>query len=163
METWKPVPGYPGYEISDMGRARSIAKVLSNARGTYTRPSQVLVPFITPKGYVTYSARREGKYTRFLAHRAIYGAFVGSVDGVQVRHRNGVPSDNRIENLTVGSNADNQRDSVEHGTHHMARKTHCKNGHEFTPANTAHYTTPKGGPGRRCRACHRARMRHARS
>lgn len=33
-------------------------------------------------------------------------------------------------------------------------KTHCDNGHEFTPANT--YERP-GGKGRTCRACARIR------
>jgi hypothetical protein len=43
-----------------------------------------------------------------------------------------------------------------HGTN--ARKTHCKNGHEFTPENTITHTN---GYGRRCLTCHRARVRAA--
>jgi hypothetical protein len=35
---------------------------------------------------------------------------------------------------------------------HNARKTHCKNGHEFTPENTWLYSRP-GKQGRKCRAC----------
>lgn len=83
-------------------------------------------------------------------------AFTGD-DPRQVRHKNGVPADNRLENLEYGTNAENQADSVAHGTHHMARKTHCKRGHEFTEANTYTYLRRDGSGkmGRSCRVCRR--------
>jgi hypothetical protein len=40
-----------------------------------------------------------------------------------------------------------------HGELH--RKTHCKNGHEFTPQNTRWTTSKEGKIRRSCRACHR--------
>jgi hypothetical protein len=43
-----------------------------------------------------------------------------------------------------------------------ARTNRCKNGHEFTPENTYHYTHSQskgGGPGRRCNTCHAATNR----
>jgi hypothetical protein len=37
------------------------------------------------------------------------------------------------------------------------RKTHCKNGHEFTPENTHRRLDRRGRESRTCRACRRAR------
>lgn len=49
----------------------------------------------------------------------------------------------RVENIMRG----------EGPTARNARKTHCKHGHEFTPANTIHFTNWNGKPGRQCRTC----------
>jgi hypothetical protein len=86
-------------------------------------------------------------------HRTVHSlmaeAFIGPrPDGQEVRHLNGQPADNRIENLTYGSKSENAYDSIEHGTHFNAGKTHCKNGHPFDDANTIF--TERG---RLCRAC----------
>src|SRR5436190_8980247 len=40
------------------------------------------------------------------------------------------------EHLEKGNPSKNTLDSVRDGTHNMARKTHCKRGHEFTSENT---------------------------
>lgn len=51
--------------------------------------------------------------------------------------------------LYVGTPASNMGDFVSTGKHREANKTHCVNGHEFTPENTL--TRTDGG--RRCRIC----------
>lgn len=76
-----------------------------------------------------------------------------------VCHRNGEKTDNRVENLYWGSNGDNQRDSVRHGTHPMARKTHCPHGHEYTPENTYSRVRADGRNHRVCRECYRIAQR----
>ena len=156
MERWIDIPGYVDYEVSDHGHVRSKARPSHNGRGAYTRQQCVLSQFTTKKGYRAVGLYRDGGRTwrRWLVHRLVMLAFIGD-DSRQVRHRNGDPADNRLENLEYGTNAENQTDSVAHGTHHMARKTHCKRGHEFTEENTYHYTRRDGGSGRSCRACRR--------
>jgi hypothetical protein len=64
------------------------------------------------------------------------------------------------EHLWFGTDEDNARDCADKKRHFRQRKTHCKNGHEFTKENTA-YKLPKGsyGPERRCKICHRASMK----
>lgn len=44
-----------------------------------------------------------------------------------------------------------------------ARKTHCQNGHEFTPENMWLWRPPNGQPQRKCRACARQRKSAART
>ncbi len=72
-------------------------------------------------------------------------------DGFWVLHRcNNGQCVNPVH-LYLGDNSRNVLDQVEAGTHNNARKTHCKNGHEFTPENTRRVSTR---PTRRiCRTC----------
>ena len=91
-------------------------------------------------------------------------AFAGPCpEGLVVRHLDGNPENNRWApgdeaetraaggNLIYGTDSENSFDTVEHGTHWQARKTHCKRGHKFTPENT--YINAKGH--RRCQPCMR--------
>jgi hypothetical protein len=73
---------------------------------------------------------------------------------MQCRHLNGIPTDNRIENLCYGTISENIRDQVRHGTHYAAGKTHCPRNHPFDELNTR----INGNGARICRAC--ARIHH---
>ena len=54
---------------------------------------------------------------RVLAHRLVYAVRVGEVPaGTLVRHLNGDCTDNRPENLALGSHRDNSADAMRHGT-----------------------------------------------
>lgn len=69
---------------------------------------------------------------------------------------------NSLSNLRWGTRSDNQLDSVRHGTHSNARKSHCPRGHIYCDANlvarklpyrerlacerTRDHGRPKGGP-----------------
>ena len=145
-EEWRPVPNYPGYEISNMGRCRSW-KVQPSPR--------LIAPGSKPDGYLNYRLRNPGgvQLTR-MAHRLVMEVFVGPCpDGMEVRHLDGDQANNRLENLTYGTRSENMRDIVRHGRHHWKNKTHCPHGHEYTDDNIR-----RDGRGRRhCRACERAR------
>lgn len=60
------------------------------------------------------------------------------------------------DHLFFGTSADNARDCTRKRRQHNQKKTHCRNGHEFTPENTR-LKFPKGafGPERVCRTCHK--------
>lgn len=112
------------------------------------RSNKLLKPSMAASGHSSVSV--DGKQ-RFI-HVLMVEAFIGPRPiGQEVRHLNGKPSDNRIENLTYGSKSENAYDSIKHGTHFNASKTHCKHGHPFDDANTI--ITKHG---RQCRACRSA-------
>lgn len=103
--------------------------------------------------------KTDGKNTP--AHRAVYEVLVGPVpDGLQLDHlchtndkscNGGINCEHRLcvnpDHLEPVTAKENQSRS------HNARKTHCKNGHEFTFENL--YIHPKKGS-RGCKTCRRA-------
>lgn len=158
-EQWMPVPGFEGrYQVSDLGRVRSLPRVGIDVQGRrhsicgrILRP--IRVPSRDPKHpYNTVVLFRAGQKHRRSVHRLVLEAFIGSKPGMVARHLNGIAGDDRLVNLAWGTPRQNTLDSVAHGTHPMARRTHCPQGHEFTPGNT--YQTKRG---RRCRTCSLAR------
>lgn len=52
-----------------------------------------------------------------LIHRLVLEAFVGPrPDGLEARHRDGDPTNNRLDNLLWGTSSDNENDKRRHGT-----------------------------------------------
>lgn len=136
-EEWRPIPGWPGYEASSLGRIRS--------------PRKVLAQHITRNGYlITIMSNKKSKTVS--VHKHVLLAFVGDPpEGTECRHLNGIRTDNRIENLTWGTHSENSVDQVKHRTHRNVSKTHCFRGHQFTPENTYF----RDGYKRTCLACKR--------
>lgn len=70
-------------------------------------------------------------------HRVAYEAWIGPIpDGHVCRHKCDNPRCFNPDHLNTGSQRENNLDCVRSGRHAEASKTHCKWGHEFTPANT---------------------------
>jgi hypothetical protein len=107
-------------------------------------------------GHLTVMLRRPGVGKRVSVHVLVAEAFLGPCpDALEVRHINGVGWDNRAENLVYGTRAQNMSDSVRHGTHNQARKTHCPRNHLLEAPNLDAYALPR----RACSACRMARNR----
>lgn len=135
----RPCPSYPGYSATTDGRVISHRR-----RGFRTGPfrggsesridpshTYELSQFTTKKGYKTVGISfPNGKSRPVGVHQLVADAFLGPCpEGLQVRHLNGVPSDNRPDNLRYGTHHDNARDRQVHGTylggsnHHNAKLT----------------------------------------
>lgn len=90
------------------------------------------------------------------AHRAVYEIVVGSIPrGMVLDHLCINPVCCRPDHLEAVTQAVNVMRSIGICAEN-ARKTHCSNGHEFTPENTARDS--RNG-GRKCRACARDQAR----
>jgi len=145
-ERWIPVPGYEGiYEVSDQGRVKSLNK--------RRRVPRILRPNVKHLGYQSVCLYRgDARRNRQMVHRLVLTAFVGECpEGHEACHRDGNGSNNRLFNLYWGTPVDNAQDTIRHGNNFHANKTHCKNGHEFTPENTLYRY--KDRDWRYCRAC----------
>lgn len=77
--------------------------------------------------------------------------------GMMILHRCDNPPCYSLNHLYAGDAVDNMRDKVERGRDHRRNLTHCKNGHEFTEANT--YRRPDRPYARGCRECKKIRQR----
>jgi hypothetical protein len=111
-EVWKPIPSAPGYEASNMGRVRSLDRVVPVAatnsdimqRSAHTKRRKGRVLSFAINRYV--NARVAGR-TR-LVHRLVAEAFIGPCpEGHIVCHGPGGALDNRLENISYGTHSKN--------------------------------------------------------
>lgn len=144
-EEWRPIDGFPGYEVSNLGH------VLSRRR----RSPRVLSPNPNQWGYLMVTmTRADGRPCSRTVHRLVADAFLGPCpDGMEVCHNDGDKTNNAPANLRFDTKSANALDRVRHGTDRNARKSRCLRDHEFTPTNTR--VTSRGS--RQCLACLRLR------
>ena len=116
-EQWRPVPGYEGlYEVSDMGRVRSLPRQTNGRWKRASVPGKVLAPALTDRGYRFVGLCREGVVRPGRIHTLVLTAFRGPRTEMQVcRHLNGDKTDNRLANLVWGTQKENGEDQVRLG------------------------------------------------
>lgn len=89
-EIWKNVTTYQGsYLVSNHGNIFSI-KSGKNMKSCKTKD-----------GYLTVALSDKGKGCRYLIHRLVADAFIGLVGKNYVNHKNGIKSNNRLDNLEI--------------------------------------------------------------
>jgi hypothetical protein len=127
QEIWKPVSGFEGYyEVSNCGRVRSLARVVK--RGNHLCPvaEKVLKPIkIGPaKPYPSVKLCKDGGERVGKLHRLVAEAFLGKPpEGKRlVLHIDGDCTNNHVDNLRWGSQAENVADTARHGAR-TGRKT----------------------------------------
>lgn len=110
----RPIYDHPTYLISDDGRVLREVHIDGVGR---LRPARWLRTWAHEDGHIRVSLYCKGHQHIRYVHRLILEAFVGPCpDGMECRHANGNPADNRLENLRWGTRSENQRDAVKHGT-----------------------------------------------
>ena len=124
-ETWKPIPGYDGYEVSDFGNVRSLFKK-GNHKEKRSQVARLLkaVPGRRGGGYQTVSIKPPGgNYRHHAVHRLVMLAFVGPCpEGMEVAHLNGDNTDARLSNLAYVTHRENESHKREHGTLGMGER-----------------------------------------
>ena len=120
-EDWRDVVGYEGcYEVSNLGRIRSVDRVVTNRLGvTRKLKGRVLRVFPNSRsGHLQTNLCNAGVETVVAVHRVVLIAWVGDPPGSDYEccHNNGDPTDNRVCNLRWGTRSDNNNDAVKHGT-----------------------------------------------
>lgn len=122
LEEWRPIPGSAGfYSASNFGRIRSGPL---KQRTSGRQRGRILTPSCDSKGYLFFRVCIPGVPNRNCkVHRAVAAAFLGAEDSTrQVNHRNGIKTDNRIENLEYVTCRENIQHCWETGLHGV---DHC--------------------------------------
>lgn len=127
-EIWKTVPFAPFYEASTHGRIRSIERyrevvIFGKSHSRKIRP-RVLSPGLMSRGYHVVDLVIGNAVARtFSVHRVVAITFLGEhPDKHQVNHKNGVRTDNRLENLEWMTPSEN----IAHGFSSNGRKPTLK-------------------------------------
>lgn len=156
-EEWRAIVGYEGaYEVSNLGRVRSLDRRVHSGRGRERMSKGRTLSLWSGDHYVKVRLKLNGTGSTRNVHALVAAAFLGPrPDGLEVCHNNGQHHDNRAANLRYDTHSANQRDTVALGLNPNARKTHCNQGHEYTPENTIRRSDSHTG--RKCLTCETAR------
>ena len=113
-EIHKAIPGYPGYTITLLGVVTSLA----GSQPKRPRPAFVVPHQVHKAGYRHVSIRHNGTYKMTAIHRLLLLAFRGQPEPHQtcVRHLDGNPANNSLDNLAWGTPDENDKDKDRHGT-----------------------------------------------
>lgn len=130
-ESWKPVPSFPGLEVSDLGNARSYWDRVWTGRGCgriAIESPRPIVPFLSSRGYAVIRYADEGGVQRTLQmHRLVLTAFKGPCpEGMEGCHRDGTRTNSRLDNLYWGTRGDNCLDTVVHGRNRKVKLTQAQ-------------------------------------
>lgn len=116
-EIWRPVAGFPGYFVSNLGRVRSYRHSKGHSRliGSVSPQGHLYVRLYGHQGRVSQHGR--GPSIACYIHTLVLEAFVGPrPEGAVARHGKGGARDNRVSNLCWGTPAENVADAVNDGT-----------------------------------------------
>jgi len=158
FERWEPVRGWPHYEVSSLGRVRSIERTLLCNDGRTRTYRGKLVKGQTDKkiGYIRVMLYDRSSFIGRTVHTLVADAFLPRrAKGQEVRHLDGNPGNNRVKNLAWGTRSENSLDKRAHGTDWQLNKKKCPRGHLLKKPNLVPAKLKVGS--RECLACSRAR------
>lgn len=119
---WKWIDDYPEYAISSNGIVRRRAWIANKGGNFWTklvyRGGGELKQSLGRDGYVRVTLyKNNGKeFKIFFVHRLVAAAFIcNDQNKPHVNHKNGVKTDNRVENLEWCTRLENQKHAVDNG------------------------------------------------
>lgn len=101
-EIWKVIPGYEGiYMISSIGRLKSLSRPSRNNRGIFNTTETIFTQCkLNSTGYFQMRLTKNNRSICFKAHRLVAMAFIANPENKPyINHKNGIKTDNRVENL----------------------------------------------------------------
>ena len=98
-EIWKDIPGFPGYQVSNAGRVRSLPRMVKRGNSTMRIQGSIL-RFGMSMGYPFVNLRKAGKSISVKVHKLVGMVFVDNPkQRPEIDHINTNRKDNRAANL----------------------------------------------------------------
>ena len=127
LEEWRPIEWAKDYLVSSLGRVKSLPRRVNHIRGKTRQWNGGLMKTPTCKTTGYSKVRLHGKTAR--VHRLVAEAFLPQdfLTGKEVNHKNGIRTDNRVENLewcTRGENIKHSYDELHRAPPNLGRSGH---------------------------------------
>ena len=101
-EVWKNISGYEGlYQVSNLGRVKSLDRGTRSGRGRYARKGQILKPYKNGSGYLRVDLyKNDGTKQRKTIHRLVCEAFLSNPNNLpEINHKDENKENNAVSNL----------------------------------------------------------------
>ena len=111
VEEWRQVVGYEGYyEVSSLGNLRSVDRYVKYPKGgQMLRKGKPMRQNKNKYGYVDVRLGKLGVEKAHLIHRLVASTFLDNPESKpEVNHKNGIKSDNRLENIEWATKSENR-------------------------------------------------------
>ena len=141
QEVWRDAVGYEGiYQVSNLGRVRSVARTLTRSDGCLVRREEHVLSQnpVGYHGYLCVKLARGGRNRNHRVHRLVARAFVpNSEDKPFVDHIDGDKHNNHADNLRWVTNVENLAyyhemvRKASHGCKDSGRRVVCDNGKTY--------------------------------
>lgn len=117
-EEWRAIPGFAGYEVSNLGRVRSYRAHGGNRGGRMVAEPRMKTTRRHGNGYLFVVLQADlGKARPQAVHTLVASAFLGPrPEGFQVAHADGDKMNARLDNLRYATPRENAQDKQRHGT-----------------------------------------------
>jgi hypothetical protein len=118
IELWRNAVGYEGfYQVSNLGRVRSMDRWIERSTGRYFKKGQLMTPQLTRNGYYVVRIWNEnGKRTTEGIHRLVAKAFISNPDDKpEVNHKDLDKSNNVVDNLEWSTRSENMKHATKSG------------------------------------------------
>jgi hypothetical protein len=117
-EIWKPIEGFEGYyEVSSLGNVKSVDRIIPSVDGrNYNRKERIKVLSKSQFGYLKVNLYKYGELYGKSVHRLVAEAFIPNPkDKPEVNHKNGIKTDNKVDNLEWCTSKENINHAINLG------------------------------------------------